>query len=142
MHAATFIALTLASLGAWSADDTFRRGVYEIDAHYGMPHLEENLRHARSNERRCLRDPGDLSTIFPVLRDSSMQGCALDRKHASAQAIEYALVCKSSQAPTGTALVQTAAGRVTGVLLVKGGGKNMTYSQRVSATRKGDCVSP
>jgi len=120
----------------------FRPGAYRIDAHYGMPHLEQNLRHARTTERRCLHGVGDLATVFPVLRDTSMQGCALERaERIDAGTLHYTLVCRSSQAPTGSAVVHAEPGRIHGVLHVKGGAKNMTYSQRVEAARHGDCTS-
>lgn len=135
MRSAVWFALALAApVGA------FERGDYEIEAHYGMPHLDENLRHVRSTERRCLRDAAELHTIFPVLRDSSMQGCSLELTRGDAHSLHYTLACKSSQAPTGSALLQTpTAGRITGRLEVKGGGKNMTYSQSIEATRRGAC---
>lgn len=142
MRSATLVALAVACPSAWPAEEAFRRGMYEIVAHYGMPHLDENLRHARSKEFRCLSEAGELSTLFPVLRDSSMQGCTLAHPLTDERDTSYRLVCSSSQAPTGTARLQVQPGHVSGMLQVKGGGKNMTYSQSVVATRTGDCQSP
>jgi hypothetical protein len=57
--------------------------------------------------------------------------------HAS---VSYRLLCAGGQEATGTAQWLLRVDRSTGRLDVRLGGKNMTFSQRVTATRLGDCV--
>jgi hypothetical protein len=55
------------------------------------------------------------------------------------------IILSSAVAPagtTGTAQLHADADRVKGVLQIKMGGKNMTFSQRIEAKRQGDCDSP
>jgi hypothetical protein len=104
-------------------------GAYDITASTEMPHLEENLRYATVRERRCVRE---LASFFPILQHPSLEGCRLagDR-----------LVCASPEVATGTVRLDEAPGRarVSAVLEIKMGGKNMTFAQRVDAVRLGDC---
>jgi len=50
--------------------------LYEVTTETGMPHLEENLRYATRQERRCL-DRHDLSSAFWMLGHASLQDCRL-----------------------------------------------------------------
>jgi len=104
-------------------------GVYDITATTVMPHLEENLRYATTRERRCL-DSLDAASFFPILRHPSLDGCTLAGAY---------LVCASPEVATGTVRLEDAPGRVTGILEIKMGGKNMTFAQRVEAVRRGEC---
>ena len=94
-----------------------------------MPHLEENLRYATTRERRCLRDD-DRASLFSILRHPSLEGCALAGD---------LLVCARPEVATGSVHLDEGPGRISGVLEVKMGGKNMTFEQRVDAMRLGDC---
>jgi hypothetical protein len=113
----------------WSSSEAAESGAYDITASTEMPHLEENLRYATTRERRCLQ-ADEPASFFPILQHPSLEGCRLagDR-----------LVCASPEVATGSVRLDQAPGRVTGVLEVKMGGKNMTFAQRVEAVRLGDC---
>ncbi|MGH8177969.1 MAG: DUF3617 domain-containing protein [Steroidobacter sp.] len=126
------------SAGAQASADNVRPGVYEVVAETMMPHLEENLRYATSRERHCLTQR-DLSSIFPILRSPSLSGCTLSEEGASGGVIRYRLVCENPQAAIGTARLNTTLDRIVGILEIKLGGKNMTMSQRIQATRQGAC---
>jgi len=56
---------------AWALDEAVQPGTYEITVQIVMPHLEENLRHATTRERRCLRSY-ELPPVFPVLHHPSL----------------------------------------------------------------------
>jgi hypothetical protein len=104
-------------------------GAYDVTASIEMPHLEENLRYATTRERRCLR-ADDLAPLFPILQHPSLEGCRLAGD---------LLACASPEVATGAVRLEHARGRVSGVLEVKMGGKNMTFAQRVEAVRRGPC---
>ena len=112
---------------AWASSRAAESGAYDITASTDMPHLEENLRYATVRERRCVRE---VASFFPILEHPSLEGCTLAGD---------VLVCASPEVATGTVSLHEAAGRLTGVLEVKMGGKNMTFAQRVEAVRLGDC---
>ena len=137
-HAALRIAASLFCSAAWASDEAVRPGSYEITAQTVMPHLEESLRYATTRERRCLIGH-DLSPLFPILRHESLKGCELGNESRHGDTIRYLLVCRSPQVATGTARLDAGPGRVTGLLEIKMGGKNMTFSQRVEAARQGEC---
>jgi len=121
------------------ATDAMQPGLYEVIAETVMPHLEEGLRYATTRERRCLSE-GDLASAFPMLSHDAMKGCALGRETRHEESVSYRLVCQGRQETTGTAQWLLGPDRVTGRLDVRLGGKNMTFSQRVTANRLGDCV--
>jgi hypothetical protein len=95
-----------------------------------MPNLEENLRYATTREQRCV-NLDDFDSLFPILSHPSLEGCHLD--------VRYRLVCANPQIATGAARVYGAGERIAGILEVKMGGKNMTFSQRIEAVRRRDC---
>lgn len=104
----------------------------------GMPHLEENLRYAATRSEQCLsRD--DLDSVFPILQHPSLAGCKLREQSSDEDTIVYVLSCEHSAATTGTATWRIDAHVLRGTLDVKLGGKNMTFFQRVTATRVGEC---
>jgi hypothetical protein len=132
--------LTIALLGAAvPTSEAVSPGLYQIRTETLMPHLEENLRYANTRELRCVRsdvpDP-----FFPILRHPSFKGCKLADGNGR-DPIYYPLVCQSSRGPTGTAQLNVGAERISGVLEIQMGGKNMTFSQRIQATRRGECAS-
>ncbi len=140
----TILSVTISLLGAaaWTPSEAVPPGIYEISAHTFMPHLEENLRFARTRtlERRCIREHA-VSDFFPILRQQSLNGCKLAAGNRRGDAIYYPLLCDGSGGITGTAQMHADADRIKGVLAIKMGGKNMTFSQRIVATREGDCDS-
>ena len=133
------LSLTISLLGAaaWTTSQAVTPGVYEISTETLMPHLEDNLRYANTRERRCVRADAP-EAFFPILRHQSFDGCELGAGNGR-DPVYYPLVCRSSQAPTGTAQLSDNGVRVSGVLQIQMGGKNMTFSQRIEATRLGDC---
>jgi hypothetical protein len=138
----TILSVTISLLGAaaWTPSEAVPPGIYEISTQTLMPHLEENLRYARTLERRCIRDHG-LSDFFPILRQQSLNGCKLAAGNRRGNAIYYPLVCDGSNGTTGTAQLHADVDGIKGVLEIKMGGKNMTFSQRIEAKRQGDCDS-
>jgi hypothetical protein len=114
--------------------------LYAITTETAMPHLEENLRYATTRERRCL-DEGELWTAFPMLHYAALKDCRLEQESRQADAVSYALVCEGGHGTTGHATWQLGPTQSTGTLSVKLGGKNMTFSQRVTATVLRACSS-
>lgn len=103
-----------------------------------MPHLEENLRYANTRELRCIRGRS-ASELFQILRHQSLNGCELGPGSRRGKATYYPLICHGAGGMKGTALLNEDAGDISGELKIQMGGKNMTFSQRVTATRQGDC---
>lgn len=113
-------------------------GAYELTTETVMPHLEEALRYATTRETRCLGEL-DLRAAFPILRHDSLKGCTLDESSRDEGELRYLLHCAGSSGSSGEAVWQVGANRLIGRLEVKLGGKNMTFSQRVSARLLGAC---
>lgn len=127
----------LLALGASTVDSP---RLYDITTETSMPHLEENLRYTLERSQRCLgRD--DFATAFPVLRHPSLAGCKLREQSRDDSMLSYLLVCERSAGTTGTATWRLEDHSVRGTLTVKPGGKNMTFSQRVTGTLIGACPS-
>ena len=106
-----------------------------------MPHLEENLRYATTHENRCLTHL-PLAEAFPVLRHPALQGCALTNETRNDDTVAYLLVCTGGHGTTGRAVWHIGEERIHGTLNVKLGGKNMTFTQRVTALPRGEKTSP
>jgi hypothetical protein len=104
----------------------------------GMPHLEENLRYATTRSEQCL-DRNDLDSVFPILQHPSLAGCKLREQSSDDDTLVYVLVCDHSTGTTGTARWRIGEHVIRGTLDVKLGGKNMTFFQRVTGTRLGEC---
>lgn len=134
------VALPALLLGApaFAAQAAFPAGVYELTAQTVMPHLEEALRYATVHERQCVA-ASDLSVLFPILRHPAFDGCKLGNQNQQGDSIELVLQCRTPQAAAGTARLTLGADRVSAVLELKMGGKNMTLSQRVEGARQGPC---
>ena len=113
--------------------------LYEIIIETAMPHLEENLRYATTREQRCLEQNGLLSA-FSVLQSAALKDCRLNQENRRQDVVSYALVCEGGHGTTGHATWQLGPAHSTGTLNVKLGGKNMTFSQRVTARVLGACV--
>ena len=110
-------------------------GRYEITAQTVMPHLDE-MRRITAVETRCLAD--DATALFPVLRQPALRGCALVPA-AHAESGRFDLQCQTALVATGSATVAVTAQHVKGDLIIKMGGKNMTFSQHVRARPQGPC---
>jgi hypothetical protein len=112
--------------------------LYHLTIETGMPHLEENLRYAITQETRCLsRD--ELATAFPVLMHVSLTGCRLGDESLQGDRISYVLACTGGHGTTGAATWELGKERMIGTLNVKLGGKNMTFYQRITAVAVGQC---
>ena len=118
----------------------FPPGRYEVITETAMPHLEENLRYAITNERRCLRHQ-QLSSAFPILNHESLKGCKLENESRNEDTVSYLLICENGRGATGTAHWYLGADQIKGTLNVKLGGKNMTFYQRITARPLGLCVT-
>src|SRR4051794_1878007 len=114
--------------------------LYAITTETSMPHLEENLRYATTREQRCLEQE-ELWIAFPVLQYAALKDCRLEQGSRQADAVSYTLVCEGGHGTTGRATWQLGPTQSTGTLSVKLGGKNMTFSQRVTATLLDACTS-
>lgn len=113
--------------------------LYEVTTETGMPHLEENLRYATRVERRCM-DPRELTTAFWMLRDVSLEDCQLVKLTEEPDGISlYELQCYGGHGTTGRAQWQFSPITISGTLVVRLGGKNMTFYQRITAQPIGKC---
>lgn len=133
-------ALVAALLADANAEAATAARSYQIAATMVMPHLDE-MRRQVSQHTRCVADdaPGGL---FPVLDQHALRGCRLDYPKVTGARREYVLVCASARVASGTATIDDAQESLVGVLAVKMGGKNMTFSQRVEARRGEACTPP
>ena len=116
-------------------------GLYELTAQTVLPHLEENLRYATTHSRQCLGTQ-EASALFPLLRHEAFAGCVLEHESTSEDEAHFSLRCSNPQAATGAAHFALQPGGFRAVLQLKMGGKNMTLSQRLSASRLGACAAP
>ena len=135
--AKTLMATTVVGL-AWAAESMPPR-MYEVWTETNMPHLAENLRYATTHETRCLAQR-DLADAFPILRHQSFATCRLDHEQRHDDEISYRLTCDARLGTTGEALWRLSEHQITGTLRVQMGGKNMTFSQRVTAVPVGECT--
>ena len=115
-------------------------GLYDVTVETTMPHLEESLRYATTHEQRCLQGQ-ELTAAFPVLNHASLKDCRLEREERTGDAVSYVLVCANGSGTTGNARWTLGEHRADGTLNVKLGGKNMTFSQRWTAVRLGNCAT-
>ena len=113
--------------------------LYEVTTETGMPHLEENLRYATRVERRCM-DPQELATAFWMLGDVSLQDCRLVKLSEEPDGVSlYRLKCNGGHGTIGSAQWKFGANLISGTLVVRLGGKNMTFYQRITAKPLGNC---
>lgn len=116
--------------------------LYRLDTQLLLPHLDEMRRLFRT-ENRCLDADADASALFPILRQPALRGCGLvpasGGHPAPEDAERYRLVCASERVATGQASVFAVRTGYRGALDVKMGGKNMTFSQQITAIRLGNC---
>jgi len=112
--------------------------LYEMTTETLMPHLEENLRYAVRKEQRCMNQD-DLSKVFWMLNEVSLQDCALVKSMHDADSALYLLKCSGGHGTTGDARWKLEPDAITGTLKVRLGGKNMTFYQRITAKPIGAC---
>jgi len=121
------------------ASETTPARLYEVTTETGMPHLEENLRYATRVERRCM-DARELTTAFWMLRDVSLEDCQLVKLTEEPDGTSlYELQCYSGHGTTGRAQWQFSPTTISGILVVRLGGKNVTFYQRITAQPIGEC---
>ena len=132
LTASSALALAFAPGAPTAAGNAFPPGQYEIVWQTVMPHLDE-MRRISDRETRCLR--GTASELFPVLRQPALRGCDLGASGAG----RYQLACASERVASGSATLSAEPATLRGTLTIKMGGKNMTFSQHVTATRRGSC---
>ena len=118
------------------AADTPR--LYQMTTETLMPHLEENLRYAVRKEQRCI-STHDLSALFWMLGEVSLQDCTLVKSTEEADSALYLLKCNGGHGTTGDARWTLGPDFITGTLKVRLGGKNMTFYQRITARPIGHC---
>ncbi|MBA3507192.1 MAG: DUF3617 family protein [Betaproteobacteria bacterium] len=82
-----------------------------------------------------------LASAFPILKHESLKGCTLANERRHENTVLYLLTCEGGQGTTGAAHWQLGAEQISGTLNVKLGGKNMTFYQRITAQRLGECAS-
>jgi Protein of unknown function (DUF3617) len=120
------------------AVELVERRAYEVITETTMPNLEESLRYATTRQERCL-SRAELYSAFPALGHDSLVGCRLDDERRHDETISFRLVCGAGHLTTGAARWQVGGGQLNGTLDVRLGGKNMTFTQRLTATALGDC---
>ncbi len=113
-------------------------GAYTLAAQTLMPHLDE-MRWVVRREERCYGGGDALPSLFPVMRQPALTGCSLGAGERDGERLRYVLICASPRVATGSAEILPTTRGAVGKLEVRMGGKNMTFSQRVEATRHGDC---
>jgi hypothetical protein len=133
------LAVVLLGTLAWAAELMPPR-LYEVTTETVMPHLEENLRYSNTHGKQCLAHQ-DLAVAFPILSHAALKGCKLERESLLDDIESYLLVCEGGYGTTGSATWRLGTHPIRGTLVVKLGGKNMTFYQRVTATPVGECAS-
>ena len=117
---------------------------YEIASTMLMPHLDE-MRRQVSHHTRCIKDDRP-TELFPVFEQHALRGCTLGYEKVITTATgarhDYVLSCASARVASGTASIESAGQKRVGMLAVKMGGKNMTFSQRIEAQRGARCTPP
>ena len=134
---AIFILTVAASVHGEST--TIMDGIYAVESQMVLPHLDE-MRRVSQHQSPCIAN-SDATLFFPVFHQPAMTGCALHREKIGADTVDYKLTCASVNGATGTAKLTIRGEHVKGELKAKMGGKNMTFSQHIDATRTGDCTS-
>jgi hypothetical protein len=118
--------------------------LYDVTIETGMPHLEENLRYTTTHQRSCISRK-DLATEFPILSHPTLAGCTLRGALQNGDiagkdgTVKFGLSCNDRHGTTGVAVWHIDQQRIRGRLDVKLGGKNMTFSQTVTAKVVGHC---
>ena len=132
--------LLIIGISARASSDAFPVGIFDINSEVVLPNLEENLRFSGTKENRCVNSHG-INDLFSILQHPSLAKCSLYFGKWHGEIIAYTLHCDSSSGTMGSARLHTRGNRILGVLEVKMGGKNMTFSQHITAKRIAGCES-
>ncbi len=117
-------------------------GVYVVNTQILMPHLEENLRYANNTLEISARQ-FDPNRFFPILKHQSLTGCTLKQSAQALDTLTYLLICSGTNQTQGNASITVTGANLKGILNIRMGGKNMTFSQRMSASPKaGTATNP
>lgn len=132
--------LVLLALTVWPvrASETLPAQLYDLIIETGMPHLEENLRYAVTHQQRCLA-LADLASAFPALQTPAVSDCTLQDEQRHGDLLSYTLICRAGHGTRGGALWYLGEHVIRGTLVVRLGGKNMTFYQRITARPVGAC---
>ena len=131
--------LSLVTFDALAVNEWRKAGLYTIESQTVMPHLDV-MRRIRKNTRRCVGADGP-ETFFPILQQPALRGCVFTLASSDGATDNFVLRCETKWVATGIARLWASGDRVRGALDVKMGGKNMTFSQYVDASRVGACSS-
>ncbi len=131
------IGLLVMTTATTAREFTLPAGEYAIRSNMLMPHLDA-MRRIVAEESRCLTED-DSRALFPVMRQPALHGCTFGFGASQGEAFQYVLVCQTARVATGTSELTHQGSTIVGNLVVKMGGKNMTFAQRVEAVRTGDC---
>lgn len=121
-----------------SAQVPITPGEYDVTAETVLPHLEEALRYATTHTRECLCEP-DATRLFPLLLQPAFAGCHLAPAASVGDKLHFVLRCVNPEAATGSAVFIVSHYKLSAILELKMGGKNMTLSQKLTGTRVGSC---
>lgn len=130
----------LAVSPAWPAaclaePTAYAPGLYHLEWQTVLPHLEE-MRRTREKTTRCLT--GTATELFPVMMQPALRGCSIEPSPDTGPEA-FAVDCQTDLVATGHARITRDRADTKGDLNIKMGGKNMTFSQHVRATRLGGC---
>jgi hypothetical protein len=134
--AALTLSLTVVQ-GTAAEAETF--GFYDVTDEMQMPHLDENLRYATRHYAECV-DRRWFAAAFASLRYNALSDCTLEHEREQGATLSYELLCTGGHGTTGAATWRLDGDRIVGRLNVTLGGKNMTFSEQISARRLGDCA--
>ena len=136
-RSAMVVSVVAAAAGVHGESSTIKDGTYAVESRMVLPHLDE-MRRVSEHQSTCIVN-SDATLFFPVFHQPAMTGCALHPEEIGAETVAYKLICASVNGATGTAKLSIRDGHVKGELKAKMGGKNMTFSQFIDATRTGEC---
>jgi hypothetical protein len=120
------------------AADLLAQCLFDVTVETNMPNLEENLRYTTTHQKRYLTRE-DFPTAFPALKHPALSDCRLSDEGGQDGVVSYRLVCTGGHGTTGNAQWIVGKDELWGRLTVKLGGKNLTYSQTVTAIAIGSC---
>ena len=134
-HTAVLVAAcSLVSVTAYAEPAVVTTGQYRVVSQTLLPHLEE-MRRLHERSERCI-DAARPARLFPVMDQPGLRACVLA---VTAAPERFRLACDGNNGASGTAWLRRDGNAIRATLDAKMGGKNMTFTQEVTATRIGDC---
>jgi len=100
----------------------------------------EEMRRIHKHVNACVND-GDAVQLFPIFHQPALTGCVLTPQEYVGETSRYVLDCQGVNGASGTAELAIKDALITGELVAKMGGKNMTFSQYINAKRIGNCFA-